>query len=128
MNILKRLLNVFLVLTVTAFVVVLSTLLITSYNRKLECDANRALPAICATISIGECAQTREAKRLGKDFELALFSTPLYCSDGKPEYWLSNLVRYSVFYTSLLIAALLLLLGVNYVVFGIATLWHKFKL
>jgi hypothetical protein len=127
MNILKRLLNVFLVLTVTAFVVVLSTLLITSYNRKLECDANRALLAVCATISIEECAKTREAKRLGENFKLALFLTPLYCSDDQPEYWQSNLVRYAGFYSSVLVAALLLLLVVNYVIFGTATLWHKVK-
>ena len=127
MNIPKRLLNVLLVLTVTAFVVVLSTLLITSYNRKLECDANRALPAVCATISIEECAKTREAKRLGENFELALFSMPLYCSDDQPEYWQGNLVRYAGFYSSLLVAALLSLLVLNYVIFGTATLWHKVK-
>jgi len=125
MNILKRLLNVFLVLTVNAFVVVLITLLITSYNRKLECDANRALPAICATISIEECAQTREAKRLGEDFEYALFSTPLYCSDDQPEYWQSNLFSYAGFYSSLLVAVLLVLLLVNYILFGKVTLWNR---
>lgn len=125
MNILKRLLNVFLVLSVTAFVVVLSALLLTSYDRKLECDANRALPAVCATISIEECANTREAKRLGENFALAKFSTPFYCSDDQPEYWKNNLVRYAGFYISLLVAALLLLLLVNYVIFGRATIWHK---
>lgn len=127
MNILKRLLNVFLVLTVTAFVIVLSTLITTSFNRKLDCDANRALPLICATISIEECAKTREAERFGEDFELNLFSTPLYCSDDQPEYWQSNLVHYAGFYSSLLVAALLSLLVVNYVVFATATLWHKVK-
>jgi len=125
MNILKRLLNVFLVLTVNAFVVVLITLLITSYNRKLECDANRALPAICATISIEECAKTPTAKQIGETLKLPSSLTPLYCSDDQPEYWQNNLVRYAGFYSSLLVAALLLLLVVNYVVFGTATLWHK---
>lgn len=127
MNILKRLLNVFLVLISAAFVAVLTMLIVTSYDRKLDCDANRALPEVCATISISGCAKTREAKRLGENFELALFSMPLYCSDDHPEYWQRNLVSYAGLYSSLLVVVLLSLLAVNYVIFGTATLWHKFQ-
>ena len=128
MNIVKRLLNIVLVLTVTSFVIVLSALLVTSFERKMECDANQALPGVCAKISIDDCAKTREAERIGEDFELALFLTPLYCSDDQPEYWQSNLVRYVGFYSGALVTMLLLLTILNYVLFGAATLWHKSRL
>jgi hypothetical protein len=134
MNIIKRLLNVVLIILVTAYLVIVGLLLGVSYDSMRECKVHRAIDELCANPRIQDCETSDEYKKLQQRDEstygtppLPVSLSPIKCSPDSPDYWLDNLFRYFGLYSVLVVFALLLLLTVNYVFLGSLTLWHKVR-
>jgi hypothetical protein len=136
MNIIKRLLNVVLIILVTAYLVIVGLLLGVSYDSMRECKVHRAIDELCANPRIQDCANSDEFKNLQRRYQSQYEIWPLdalpylslpKCSQDSHEFWLDNLFRYFGLYSVLLVIGLLLLLTVNYVFLGSLTLWHKVR-
>jgi hypothetical protein len=132
LKVIKRLLNVTLIITIATYVSLIGTLVVVAYNNMSECEMYRSLNKLCASSSTMDCGNSDEAKKLQRRYEIQYGTPPpppgfqpIKCAENTPDFWRSNFLHYAMFYSVAIIIALLLLLTVNYVFFGSLTLWHK---
>lgn len=124
MAILKRLMNIAFLTLIATFMVMASLVSASAYSKKAECEADearsvmyanpKALAAACAKMTKEECEMA----------EMLRLSVPIGCLGGE-HGWQRNFYMGLVLYSALTLTALLILLALNYVVFGHVTVWHR---